>query len=116
MQMDITDKQVNSRNQSNSYKNIDPKFLMDFFGRNYIGDYNDSESNVEAKAILEELIRVKAITCVEYNKWLASCFDKKDHNSLIFLQTKQYINYSTIEIYALHIKKLKENYWYFFPQ
>ena len=86
MQIDFSDKQFSSRNQSNKldrtnkqtnkYNNIDPNILIEHFRKNYSGCYNDNESIVEAEAILGELLRVKAITREEYNIFLAYCFGK----------------------------------------
>ena len=48
------------------YKNINPNFLIENYRKTYSGPYNDKESNVEVKAILAELYRVKAVTWGEY--------------------------------------------------
>jgi len=48
------------------YKNIDPDILLVKFRKLYTGDYRDSESITEAKAMLQELYRVKGITWGEY--------------------------------------------------
>ena len=44
------------------YKNIDPDILLVKFRKLYTGNYRDSKSITEAKAMLEELNRVKGIT------------------------------------------------------
>ena len=44
------------------YKNIDPDILFAKFRKLYTGNYRDSESISEAKAMLQELYRIKGIT------------------------------------------------------
>ena len=83
IQIYFTDKQVSSRSQSNSYKIIDPKNLMKLFRKNYSSRYNDSESFLEAKSVLDELRRFRTKTCDEFNKVLPNCFDKREDNLLI---------------------------------
>ena len=83
MQLDITGKQLICRNQSSSYKNNNLYILMKLFEKKYIGPYFVSESIVEAKAIREELLKVKAISRVEYNKCPTNFFYKWEQNLLI---------------------------------
>ena len=70
VQTDFSDK------QSNNYKDIDPIILLDLFGKYYSGCYNGNQSIAEAEAILGEIIRVEAITCEKYNKFLGYYFVK----------------------------------------
>ena len=70
VQTDISDK------QTNIHKNIDPNILIELSGKYYSGWYNGDQSIAEAKAILGELRRVKAITCEQYKKFLGICFVK----------------------------------------
>ena len=65
-----------SDKQTNNYKDIDPNILIELFGKYYSGCYNDEQSIAEAEAILGELLRVAAITCEQYNKFLGNCFVK----------------------------------------
>ena len=62
--------------QTTNYKNIDPVILIELFRKYYSGWYNGDQSIAEAEAILGELVRVKAITCEQYNIFFDNCFVK----------------------------------------
>ena len=63
------------------YKNIDPDILLVKFRKIYTGNYRDSKSITEAKAMLEELNRVKGISWGEYVFYLDRYIHKdKDEN------------------------------------
>ena len=63
-----------SDKQANNYKNIHPINLIELFGKYFSGCYNGDQSIAEAKAILGEVRRVKAITCEQYNIFPCKCF------------------------------------------
>ena len=58
------------------YKNIDPDILLVKFRKLYTGNYHDSESIREAKAMLQELYRNKGVTWPEYVFYLNSYINK----------------------------------------
>ena len=57
------------------YKNTDPFILLEIYRKSYSAPYNDKESIVEAKALLAEIYRFRAITCGEYIDFLGKCYD-----------------------------------------
>ena len=69
-QIDFSNKQDNTRKQSNKYNNIDPDILLEIYRKKYSGCNKDKESIVEARAILSELYRIDAITWREYIEFL----------------------------------------------
>ena len=58
------------------YKNIDPDVLLVKFRKLYTGNYHDSESIREAKAMLQELYRNKGVTWAEYIFYLDRYINK----------------------------------------
>ena len=63
------------------YKNVDPDILLVKFRNLYTGNYRDSKSVTEAKAMLEELNRFKGITWGEHVFCLDGYIHKdKDEN------------------------------------
>ena len=58
------------------YKNIDPDVLLAKFRKLYTGNYHDSESIREAKAMLQELYRNKGVTWAEYIFYLDRYINK----------------------------------------
>ena len=58
------------------YKNIDPDVLLVKFRKLYTGNYHDSESIREAKAMLQELYRNKGLTWAEYIFYLDRYINK----------------------------------------
>ena len=79
---DISHKQVKSRKQKTSInlKNIDPDCLMEKFSELYNNKYDSVEkaqtAREHAKEILNELLRVKAITKRQYNTLYKKCEKK----------------------------------------
>ena len=61
------------------YKNIDPDILLINFRKLYAGKYHDSKSITEAKAMLQELYRVKGVTWGEYIFYLDRYINKHDN-------------------------------------
>ena len=59
-------------------KNIDPDVLLVKFRKIYTGDYRDSESIREAKAMLQDLYRNKGITWAEYIFYLERFINKDE--------------------------------------
>ena len=76
---DISHKQVKSskQNTSNNLKNIDPDCLMEKFSELYNNKYDSVEkaqaAREHAKEILNEILRVKAITKRQYNTLYKKC-------------------------------------------
>ena len=63
------------------YKNIDPDVLLAKIHKLYTGNYHDSESIREAKAMLQELYRNKWVTWAEYIFYLDRYINKdRDEN------------------------------------
>ena len=58
------------------YKNIDPDILLVKFRKLYTGNYHDSESIREAKAMLHELYRNNGVTWGEYIFYLDRYINK----------------------------------------
>ena len=58
------------------YKNIDRDILLVKFRKLYTGDYHDSESIREAKAMLHDLYRNKGVTWAEFIFYLNSYINK----------------------------------------
>ena len=58
------------------YRNIDPVVLFVKFRKLYTGNYHDSESIREAKAILHELYRNNGVTWAEYIFYLDRYINK----------------------------------------
>ena len=75
IQTDISNNQESSRKQSNEYTSIDPILLLEIYRKIYLGCYNDKDSIVEAKAVLAELNRIRAIPWEEYIKFLGKYYE-----------------------------------------
>ena len=58
------------------YRNIDPDVLLVKIRKLYTGNYHDSESISEAKAMLHELYRNKGVTWAEYIFYLDRYINK----------------------------------------
>ena len=73
------------------YKNIDPDILLAKFRKLYTGNYRDSESISEAKAMLQELYRTKGVTWAEYifylDRYITKVMDGKKIE-IIYLNNK----------------------------
>ena len=67
---------VKKEQTKEKYKNIDPDILLVKFRKLYTGNYYDSESIREAKAMLHELYRNKVVTWGEYIFYLNSYINK----------------------------------------
>ena len=67
------DKFLKANKKKNIYenKNVDPHLLLKLYRERYGVGYFDSKSIVDGKATLDELRRVRAISCENYNKWHA---------------------------------------------
>ena len=63
--------------QKKNKKNIDSDILLVKFRKLYTGNYHDSESIIEAKAMLHELYRNKGVTWSEYIFYLNSYINKE---------------------------------------
>ena len=100
------------------YKNIDPDILLVKFRKLYTGNYYDSESISEAKAMLHELYRNKVVTWAEYIFYLNSYINKDvDENcnciqktEIIYLNNKMPCTQNRIYCGVCHISVLPDNY------